>query len=83
MLNDDIMGYMLDHTRKLNSMKPRETPVKAEISTDEALQIFNEILDLFRSHDISYQCACRLTVSLAHSFLVGAAELYEKESNKP
>lgn len=83
MLNDEIMGYMLDNARKGRNMKPRDPPVKAEITPEEALVIFNEMVELFRKHNVSYQCACRLAISLAHSFITGAVELYRIEQNKP
>lgn len=82
-LNDEIMGFMLDNARKRNSIKSKDPPVKAEISPEEALIIFNELVKVFQKHNVSYQCACRLCMALTHSFMTGAAELYRIEQNKP
>ncbi len=83
MLNDEIMGFMLDNARKAKDLKPKTPPVKPEIQPKEALEIFNEILEVFQEHNVSYQCACRLSIALAHSFITGAVELYKMDQNKP
>lgn len=82
MFNDDIMGYMLDNARK-RPTRSKDPPVKAEISPDEAMEIFNELVGIFQKHNVSYQCACRLCMALTHSFMTGAVELYRIEQNKP
>lgn len=81
MLSDEVMGYMLDNARK--HAKSKDSPVKADISPEESLTIFNEVIEVFQKHNVSYQCACRLTIALAHSFMTGAAELYRIEQNNP
>lgn len=82
MLNEDIMGYMVTKMNKRDSMKPHKPEVKAELSEDEALAIFNEVIKVYRQHNISYQCACRVTMALNEAFITGAVELYRQEQNK-
>ena len=82
MLNDEIIGYMLDNTYKksvLSDNKP--VTIKSDISEKEALEIFNEIVDIYKKHNVSYQCACRLSLALNEAFLTGAVELYQQEIN--
>ena len=83
MLNEDIMGYMSSKLERREMMKPHEPEVKAELSEKEAMDIFNEILEVYRQHNISYQCACRVTMALNEAFITGAVELYRQEQNKP
>ena len=45
----------------------------------EALKIFNEIIDIYQKHNVSYQCACRLSIALNEAFMTGAVELYNQE----
>lgn len=82
MLNDEIIGYMLDNAYKksvLSDTKP--VTIKSDISEKEALEIFNEIVDIYKKHNVSYQCACRLSLALNEAFLTGAVELYQQEMN--
>lgn len=83
MLNDDIMNYMANKLERQQMTKPHEPEVKADLSEKEALDIFNEILDVYREHNISYQCACRVTMALNEAFITGAVELYRQEQNLP
>lgn len=82
MLNEDIMGYMLRNAyNKSVLMDSKPVTIKSDISEREALEIFNEILDVYKSHNVSYQCACRLSLALNEAFLSGAVELYQQEMN--
>lgn len=80
MFTDEIMGHMLSNAYKKSEMIDENFTVKADISEEEALEIYNEIVDIFKNHNVSYQCACRLTIALNNAFLSGAAELYEREN---
>lgn len=82
MLNEEIVGYMLQNAYKKTAFKDREPKVvKTEISQAEALEIFNEIVDVYRKHNVSYQCACRLSLALNEAMLSGAVEMYQQETN--
>lgn len=84
MLNDEIMGYMLTNAYKKSSLlDTRNDKIKADISEKEALEIFNEILDVYKKHNVSYQCACRLSIALNEAFMTGAVELYQQEQLNP
>lgn len=82
MLNDNVMGFMLNKAYKLSTMPdiPKEE-VKKDISEKEALEIFNEIVDIYKKHNVSYQCACRLSIALNEAFMTGAVEMYNQEFN--
>ena len=76
MLNEDIMAYMAKNIDKKN----KETnEVKQDVSEKEAMEIYNEIVAIFVKHNVSYQCACRLSLALNEAFLSGAVELYNYE----
>ena len=80
MLNDDIMGYMLSNAhKKSHLLDTNHDTVKADITQEEALEIFNEIIDRYQKHNVSYQCACRLSIALNEAFMTGAVELYNQE----
>lgn len=82
MLNEEIIGYMLQNAyRKSVFKEAKPKPVKSEISQTEALEIFNEIIEVYRQHNVSYQCACRLSLALNEAMLTGAVELYQQETN--
>lgn len=83
MLNEETMGFMADKLNKREIMRPRTSEVKAELSEKEAMNIFNEVIEVYRRHNISYQCACRVTMALNEAFITGAVELYRQEQNKP
>lgn len=84
MFNDEIMGYMLSNAYKKSSlMDNKRDKIKADITEKEALEIFNEILDVYKKHNISYQCACRLSIALNEAFMTGAVELYQQEQLNP
>lgn len=81
MLSDEIMGYMLSNAhKKYNLSNSKKDIVKPDISEEEALEIFNEIVEIYKSHNVSYQCACRLSIALNEAFMTGAVELYNKEN---
>ena len=80
MLNDDIMGYMLSNAhKKSHLLDTNHDTVKADITQEEAFEIFNEIIDIYQKHNVSYQCACRLSIALNEAFMTGAVELYNQE----
>ena len=83
MLNDEIIGYMLQNAYKKSVFKnfKKKEEVKSEITQKEALEIFNELIDVYKKHNVSYQCACRLSLALNEAMLTGAVELYEQEIN--
>ena len=80
MLNDEIMGYMLTNMyKKSESLNIKPDTIKSNITEKEALEIFNEIVEIYKKHNVSYQCACRLSLALNEAFLSGAVELYNYE----
>ena len=80
MLNDEIMGYMLSNAhKKSHLMDSNHDTIKADITEKEALEIFNEIIEIYKKHNVSYQCACRLSIALNEAFMTGAVELYNNE----
>lgn len=84
MLNENIMGYMLTNAyKKSHSLDIKRDIIKNDISETEALEIFNEIVNIYKKHNVSYQCACRLSFALNDAFLTGAVELYSQEQNNP
>lgn len=83
MLNENIMGYMLTNAYKKSSMMSEKPNIKADITEEEAMTIFNEIIDIYKKHNVSYQCACRLSIALNEAFMTGAVELYRQEQLNP
>lgn len=83
MLNEEIVGYMLQNAYKKSVFKDvkKDKVIKSEVSQAEALDIFNEVIDVYRNHGVSYQCACRLSLALNEALLSGAVELYQQEVN--
>ena len=80
MLNDEIMGYMLTNMyKKSELLDTKPDTIKSDITEKEALEIFNEIVEIYKKHNVSYQCACRLSLALNEAFLSGAVELYNYE----
>ena len=80
MLNDEIMGYMLTNMyKKSELLDTKPDTIKLDITEKEALEIFNEIVEIYKKHNVSYQCACRLSLALNEAFLSGAVELYNYE----
>ncbi len=84
MIEDDLMGYMLDSAVRRSAMKKDSRPViRDELSEKEAMQVFEEMLDIFRKHNVSYKCAMCLSLALSEAFTTGAVELYRIEMNRP
>ena len=80
MLNDEIMGYMLTNMyKKSELLDTKPDTIKSDSTEKEALEIFNEIVEIYKKHNVSYQCACRLSLALNEAFLSGAVELYNYE----
>ena len=80
MLNDETMGYMLSNMHKKSELlDTKPDTIKSDITEKEALEIFNEIVEIYKKHNVSYQCACRLSLALNEAFLSGAVELYNYE----
>ena len=80
MLNDEIMGYMLTNMyKKSELLDTKPDTIKSDITEKEALEIFNEIVEIYKKHNVSYQCACRLSLALNEAFISGAVELYNYE----
>jgi len=82
MLNDETMGFMLSHMKPTKSSlsDTKSVKVKSDVSEKEAMQIYNEIIEIYKKHNVSYQCACKLSLALNHAFMTGAVELYNQEN---
>lgn len=84
MLNESIMGYMLTNAYKKSTLlDTKPDTIKSDITEKEALEIFNEIVGIYKKHNVSYQCACRLSIALNEAFMSGAVELYQQEQSNP
>lgn len=79
MLNDEIMGALLSNAHIAARHRNDTEPPRNDITEEEALRIFNEIVDVFKKHNVTYQCACRLSIALNEAFITGAVELYAQE----
>ena len=80
MLNKDIMAYM---TKNIDKKNKETNEVKQDVSEEEAMEIYNEIVAIFVKHNVSYQCACRLSLAMNNALLTGAVELYNREQSFP
>lgn len=76
---DDI-EFILSRQKDKNKRPIKVTP-KDEVTEEEAIQIYNEIINVMANHNISYRCAYNISISLMYAFMTGAAELYEDETN--
>ena len=84
MFNEEIMGYMLTNAyKKSRLLDTKSNTIKSDITEEEALKIFNEIVEIYKKHNVSYQCACRLSLALNEAFMTGAVELYQQEQLNP
>lgn len=62
--------------------KPRiQEEIKDELSEQETIQIYNELIQVLSKHNVSYKCALNISISLMYAFMAGAAELYDNEMN--
>ena len=62
--------------------KPRiQEEIKDELSEQETIQIYNELVQVLGKHNVSYKCALNISISLMYAFMTGAAELYDNEMN--
>ena len=62
--------------------KPRiEEAIKEELTEEEAIGIYNEIIKVLANHNLSYKCALDISISLMYAFMTGAAELYDNDMN--
>lgn len=78
MFNDEIMGALLSNAHILARNRDMPKP-RQDITEEEALRIFNEVVEIYKKHNVSYQCACRLSMALNEAFITGAVALYEQE----
>jgi hypothetical protein len=75
-MNDEMLNFMLEHMKekKPHELEKKEEP-KREVSPDEAIEIYREIIDIYAKHNVSYQCACRLSLAMNEALIQGAVEL--------
>jgi hypothetical protein len=79
-MNDEIRNFMLEHMEKPDPhpiVKKKEP--KSEVSPDEAMEIFRELLDVYVKHDVSYQCACKISLAFNEAMMTGAVEIARSE----
>lgn len=69
--------FLIDALREANVQEALKPDKKDIISEEEALDIYNEVLNVFAKHDVSYRNACNLAISILYALMTGAAELYE------
>lgn len=68
---DDRMNMMMN-------MKHRPSSVNDNLSEEEAMEIFNELLDIIMSHNISYEMATKIAISFSTAFQMGLVELQKR-----
>lgn len=79
MFNDEVMAALLSNAHVAARHRNESEPIRNDITEEEALRIFNEIVEVYKKHNVSYQCACRLSMALNEAFITGAVELYARE----
>lgn len=69
----------------INSYKNKKPGIKEEIkdeiTEEEAIKIYNDLIKVLASYNVSYKCALNISISLMYAFMTGAAELYDNEMN--
>lgn len=69
----------------VNSYKNKKPGIKEEIkdelTEEEAIKIYNDLIKVLASYNVSYKCALNISISLMYAFMTGAAELYDNEMN--
>lgn len=75
-MTNEMLDFILKHKNKKDKhpMDDKEKP-KSDVDYDEAIQIYKELIDVFAKHNVSYQCACRLSLALNEAMVSGAVEL--------
>lgn len=74
-MNENSLTHLLKGKADHNERK-----VKTDVSEKEAMEIYHELINLFAKHDLSYQCATRLSIAWTDALLHGAVELYMNEN---
>ena len=65
-------------------LREREEPQKIEeeiredITEEEAIEIYNELLQVLIKHNVSYKTGLDIFISATYAFMTGAAELYDE-----
>ena len=78
-MKEEDIQFILDRQKSKKSGIKQE--IKEEISEEEAIKIYNELIAVLSEHNLSYKCAYNIVISLFYSFMVGAAELYDIDIN--
>lgn len=73
----DDSSFFADALREANYRARVDEDIEDAISEEEAIDIYNEIINIFARHNISYRNACNISISLLYAIMTGAAELYE------
>lgn len=74
MKNEDI-EFIIENFK--NEKPGIQEEVKDELSETEAIKIYNELIGVLAKHNVSYKCACNISMSLMYALMTGAAELYD------
>lgn len=75
-MNNEMLDFILKQKIKKDKhpIKKEEEP-KSDVDYDEAIEIYKELIGVFVKHNVSYQCACRLSLALNEAMMSGAVEL--------
>lgn len=76
--NENIMEQLFTNASKIARSRRIENPkeIKDDLTEEEAIKIYDELLTVIANHNVSYRNACRISVALANAFLTGAVELF-------
>lgn len=81
-MNNEDIAFIIENFK--NEKPNIEEEIKDELTEKEAIQIYNELIKVMANHNVSYRCACNLSISLMYALMTGAAELYDfDEDNNP
>ena len=80
-INDQIMGAILNTASSEQTKETKYPEIQNEISEEEMLKIYNELLNVYQNHNVSYQLACRLSIAMTEAFLSGAVELFIRDED--
>ena len=78
-MKEEDINFIISRYQNKNSKSTIKEDVKNELSEEEAIKIYNEILQVLVRHNVSYKCALNISISLMYAFMTGAAELYDTD----
>lgn len=72
-MNEEYIAHLIK-----NRDKQAKEPVRDDLTEEEFLEVYNDLVEFFASRNLSYGCVTRISVAWTDAIVNGAVQIYQQ-----